>query len=346
MKQLLTQAIAAGASDLHLTAGAPPLLRVHGGIELMDADALQSEDIKALVYPLLNDAQIESLEDKLELCFSLSVLEQGYFRVNLYYHRGAVEAAIRIGLIEPKSADELGLPAALMEMTRRPNGLILIAGATGQGKTTTFNTMIDFVNRERRCKINTVEDPVEYQHKNLRSIVVQQELFTDTWAFDSALRHILRQDPDIIGVGEMRDLETIRAAVTAAETGHLVIATLHTSDAAQTVHRIVDVFPPDQQAQIRIQLADSLVGIINQNLLPRADIPGRVLAYELLIANEAVRNLIRENKLNQLVNVITTGRRDGMVVVDDMIRDYYEQGVITYDTALTAVQNPKAFQKK
>jgi twitching motility protein PilT len=244
-------------------------------------------------------------------------------------------------MLEMKPIEELGLSPTLGELTRRPNGLILITGPTGHGKTTTFNALIDFINRERRCKIITIEDPVEYLHRNIRSIVVQQELYTDCLSIHGALIHILRQDPDIIGVGEMREIETISGAITAAETGHLVLATLHTNDCAQTIHRIVDVFPPSRQEQIRVQVSASLVAIFNQKLLPQADRAGRIPVYELLVANEAVRNLIRENKVHQLQNIIQTGKTLGMSTMDEHIRDFYQQGIITYDTALSNVKDPR-----
>jgi twitching motility protein PilT len=346
MRELLEKAVKAGASDLHLTTGAPPFLRVNGEIILMDAEPLSPLHTKRLIYGILNENQRQKIEKDLELCFSMNLSELGYFRVNVYYQRGNIEAAVRIGMLEMKSFEELGLPEVLMDMVRRPHGLLLITGPTGQGKTTTFNALIDFINRERRCKIITVEDPVEYVHRNIRSIVVQQELNTDTKSFHRALIHILRQDPDMIGVGEMRDLETISATMTAAETGHLVIATLHTNDCTQTMHRIVDVFPPHQQEQVRVQLAASLVGIINQKLLPRVDKKGRVLAYESLTATDAVRNLIRENKLQHVYSTIMTGREFGMLTMDETIKNFYQKGIISYDTARSNLRDPRAIETK
>ena len=343
MRKLLEKAVALQASDLHLTTGAPPFIRLHGEIILMDEPVLTPELNSRLICGLLTDTQKRKVEQDLELCFSLNLPELGYFRVNVYFQRGNLEAAIRIGMVEIKSIEELGLPPVLRELVRRPTGLILVTGPTGQGKTTTFNAVIDCINQEERCKIITIEDPVEYIHRNVRSIIVQQEVYTDAKSFHRALVHILRQDPDIIGVGEMRDLETISAAVTAAETGHLVIATLHTNDCAQTIHRIVDVFPPHQQEQIRVQLASTLIAVINQRLLPRLDKQSRVLAYELMIATEAVRNLIRENKLQMLHNVIQTGKREGMVMLDEMLKDYYDRGVISYDTFMSNVKDAKRF---
>jgi len=343
LRKLLEKAVALQASDLHLTTGAPPFVRLNGEIILMDEPVLTPELNARLILGILNDVQKRKIEQDLELCFSMSLPDLGYFRVNVYYQRGNLEAAIRIGMAEIKSIEELGLPPALRELARRPTGLILVTGPTGQGKTTTFNALIDAINYEERSKIITIEDPVEYIHRNVRSIIVQQEVYTDAKSFHRALGHILRQDPDIIGVGEMRDLETISAAVTAAETGHLVIATLHTNDCAQTIHRIVDVFPPHQQEQIRVQLASTLLAVINQRLLPRLDKKSRVLAYELMVATEAVRNLIRENKLQMLHNVIQTGKREGMVMLDEMLKDYYDRGVISYDTFMSNVKDAKRF---
>jgi twitching motility protein PilT len=242
---------------------------------------------------------------------------------------------------EVKNLDELGLPPIVAELTRKPTGLILITGPTGSGKTTTFNSMIDLINRDRRAKIITVEDPIEFVHPNKRSIVVQQEVHTDTHSFGKALIHILRQDPNVIGVGEMRDLETISTALTAAETGHLVISTLHTPDAPQTVERIIDVFPSQQQTQVRMMLASSLVAVVSQALLPRVDIEGRILACEIMVCDQAVRNIIRENKLQLLYNVIVTGQAHGMQTMDLSLKNLYQRGIITYDTAATMSKNPE-----
>jgi twitching motility protein PilT len=346
MMRLLEKAVKAGASDLHLTTGAPPFLRVNGEIILMNEEALTAEINKKMIYSLLNEVQVKKLEQDLQLCFSLSVPQLGYFRVNPYFHRGRVEAAVRVGMLEVKTLEQLGLPPILGEAIRKPNGLVLITGPTGQGKTTTFNALINVINREKRCKIITVEDPVEYVHRNIRSIVVQQELYTDTRSFHQAVIHILRQNPDIIGIGEMRDLETTAAALTAAETGHLVIATLHTNDCSQTVHRIVDMFPPHQQEQIRVQLAACLIIIINQKLLPRADKKGRILVYEILVSNDAVRNIIRENKLQQLQIAMATGKAIGMVEMDETIRNFYQRGLITYDTALSNARDQRKIESK
>ena len=338
---LLKLAIQKNASDVYIMAGTPPVLRVYGEIIVTDFEPLTSSQSEELIFKDLPPEKKQYLEEEQQLCYSLKVPDVGYFRIAIYYEQGTVGASIRVGMVEIKTLEVLGLPPVVAELTRRPSGLILITGPTGSGKTTTLNSMMDMINRERRCKIIMVEDPIEYVHENKRSIVVQQEVLTDTKSFSRALVHLLRQDPNVIAVGEMRDLETISTALTAAETGHLVISTLHTSDAPQTVDRIIDVFPPDQQTQIRMQLANSLEAVISQQLLPRVDREGRVLACEIMISNAAVRNIIRENKIQTLPNVILTGQREGMQTMDSCLKNLYQQGIITYDTALTRAASPE-----
>ncbi len=337
---LLKLAVDKEASDLHLMAGIAPVLRVNGEIILTDFEPLTPALAEELILKHIPQEKREKLEEELQLCYSMTVPDLGYFRIAIYYEQGTLGAAIRIGVTKIRSLEELGLPANIAELLRRPSGLILITGPTGCGKTTTLNSMIDQINCEQRCKIIMVEDPIEYVHANKRSIVVQQEVYTDTKSFGRALVHILRQDPNVIAVGEMRDLETISTALTAAETGHLVISTLHTSDAAQTVDRIIDVFPSGQQEQIRTQLANALLAVISQQILPRVDCEGRVLATEIMIANAAVRNLIRDNKGEQLPNVITTGQSSGMHTMDSSLKKLYQQGIITYDTAISIARFP------
>lgn len=338
--ELLKLAVSSKASDLHLIAGVSPVLRIDGEILLTDAEPLTPEQAAALILEGLPEEKRAARERDLQLCYSLKLPDLGYFRIAVYYEQGTLGAAIRVGMTEIRTLEELGLPPVVADLSRKPSGLIVITGPTGSGKTTTFNSVIDLINRERRCKIVIVEDPIEYVHSNKRSIVVQQEVLTDTRSFAQALIHILRQDPNVIGVGEMRDLETISTALTAAETGHLVISTLHTPDAPQTVDRIVDVFPPAQQEQIRLQLANSLEAIIAQQLLPRVDRPGRVLATEVLIATPAVRNIIRENNLASLYSVIETGKAEGMQTMDACLKDLYQKGIITYDMAATRAKYP------
>ena len=342
---LLKLAIQKNASDLHIISGVPPVLRVYGEIIVCNVEPLTPAKAEELILKDLPPAKKQILEQELQLCYSLKVPDVGYFRIAIYYEQGTLGAAIRVGMAEIRSLEALGLPAVVPELTRRTSGLILITGPTGSGKTTTLNSMMDLINRERRCKIIMVEDPIEYVHSNKRSIVVQQEIGTDTKSFSCALIHLLRQDPNVIGVGEMRDLETISTALTAAETGHLVISTLHTQDAPQTVDRIIDVFPPDQQTQVRMQLANTLEAVISQQLLPRIDREGRVLASEIMLATPAVRNVIRENKVQSLPNIITTGMRQGMQTMDSCLKNLYQQGIITYDTALTRAINPEDLRR-
>ena len=341
---LLREATALNASDLHLVSDLAPVVRIFGDIQTLRYPAISSDEIKQIIYRILTDEQIAKFEAEWQLCFSLNLEDIGYFRVNVYYHRRRVEAAIRIGSLQARTAEELGLPPVVVDLINHANGLLLLTGPTGAGKTTTFNSLIDRINRERRAKIITVEDPIEYIHQNYRSIVIQQEVKSDVKSFASALIHILRQDPDVIGIGEMRDLETISTALTAAETGHLVIATLHTNDASRTVHRIIDVFPSHARSQVRTQLSASLLGIISQQLLPRVDGDGRVLACEVLVANEAVRNVIREDKIQMMPNVILTGQRHGMQLMDKALLDLYQQGIISYDVGLSKAYDPKLFK--
>jgi len=336
---ILRRAIDQKASDVHLTVGLPPVFRIDGELIATSDRPLQPDDTVELIYGVLTQGQREEFEREWQLCVSIFLPEIGHFRVTVYYHQGNVESAIRVCPLSLRSPQELGLPAVVDRMVDKRSGLILITGPTGSGKTTTFNCLIDMINRRRRCKIITVEDPVEYVHDNRMSIIVQQQVHADTRSFSQALVHILRQDPDVIGVGEMRDLETISTAITAAETGHLVLATLHTPDAAQTVDRIVDAFPGDEQQQILTQIACCLQAIVAQQLLPRVDREGRVLATEVLISSPAVRTQIRERKTTQIRSTIEMGRAEGMHTMDRALRDLYQQGIITYDTAVSHAVN-------
>ncbi len=340
MLDLLKAAVQKDASDIHIMAGCPPVLRVHGEIIVANMEPLSADQASELILSDLSDERKYQLKEEMQLCYSQSVKDLGYFRIAVYYEQGTIGASIRVGMREVKSLEELGLPPIVAELTRKPSGIILITGPTGSGKTTTFNSMIDLINRDRRCKIITVEDPIEYVHPNKRSIIVQQEVLTDTPSFSKALIHILRQDPNVIGVGEMRDLETIQTALTAAETGHLVISTLHTPDAPQTVERIIDVFPPQQQNQVRLMVANTLRAVISQRLLPRVDKDGRILASEIMICTPAVQNIIRENKIQMLNNTISTGQSIGMQTIDSALQNLYQQGIITYDTAITNAKYP------
>lgn len=284
IRDLLLLAIEKKASDLHLTDNEPPVLRIDGKLHRTSMQALTKQDLKRMIYGALTNPQKEMFEKDLELDFSLAPPGLDRFRVNVHMQKGSVEAAFRrVPLAIPKM-EELGLPAIAIELARKPNGLVLVTGPTGVGKTTTLATMIDLINEERECLIVCIEDPIEFVHSNKKSIIKQREVYSDTQSFAEALRHALRQDPNVIVVGEMRDLETISTTLTAAETGHLVLATLHTPDAPQTVERIIDVFPPHQQQQVKLQLADCLQGVISQLLLPRASGQGRILATEIMIA--------------------------------------------------------------
>ncbi len=328
------------ASDLHLVAGVPPAFRVNGEIIIADEDALTEEQITAMSDSLLNEQQRKKFEQEWELCISLLHSVAGRVRVTFYRRNNHPEMSFRFCGERVASREELGLPPKLDELARRPNGLVLITGPTGAGKTTTLNYLVDLINCERRCKIVTIEDPIEFVHQNKRAIVVQQEVLTDVHSFNRALIHVLRQDPDVIVVGEMRDHEAIATALTAAETGHLVLATMHSPNVSHAMERIIGVFEGNAQRQIILQLANSLQGIISQDLLPAADRTRRVLACEMLVANGAIRNMIRENQLHQLENALQTGRKDGMVLMDNCLYDLYCKCLITYDTAVSRARHP------
>ena len=333
------------ASDLHLVAGVPPAFRVNGEIILADEDALTEEDITEMMNALLNEQQRAKFEQDWELCISLLHSAAGRVRVTFYRRDGHPEMSLRFCGDRIASRQELGLPPQIDDLARRPNGLVLITGPTGAGKTTTLNYLVDLINSERRCKIVTIEDPVEFVHQNKRAIVVQQEVLTDVRSFNRALVHVLRQDPDVIVVGEIRDHEAILTALTAAETGHLVLATMHSPNTAHALERIVGVFEGNMQRQIVLQLANALQGIIAQELLPAADRTRRVLAYELLIANSAIRNLIRDGQLHHMENTMQTSRKEGMVLMDNCLYDLYCKCLITYDTAMSRARNPERIRK-
>jgi twitching motility protein PilT len=339
MAQILSLARKENASDIHIVAGLPPMYRINGEIILADRPPLTRDDTSELALGLLNKEQLQVFKDKWQLCCSIYEQDLGRFRVSLYYHAGNPELAIRPIMDHVRTRQELLLPEEVEHFCRLSHGLMLITGPTGSGKTTTLNYMIDLINSERRCKIITIEDPVEYVHHQKKAIIVQQELYTDVKTFSSALVHVLRQDPDVICVGEMRDLETTGTALTAAETGHLVIATCHTPNAVQTVERIVSIFPENQQPQIYTQLASCLKAILAQRLVPSVNKKGRKLATELLIMNPAARKHIRDKELHQLRSVIQTGRKLGMHTADDSLIALYEAGEISYDTALNNAED-------
>ena len=342
LKSVLKIASEKKASDLHITAGSVPVVRIDGRlIPLSDFEKLNSDDCKRLIYAILNDKQKASFERELELDFSLEIQGLNRFRVNVHMQRGSVEAAFRLVPLRIKAMEELGLPPVVLDLSRKTQGLVLVTGPTGVGKTTTLAAMVNLINSERQAIIIVVEDPIEYVHPNKRSIIKQREVYADTKSFANALVHALRQDPNVIVVGEMRNLETISTALTAAETGHLVLATLHTPDAAQTVDRIIDVFPPYQQQQVKIQLAGTLQGVISQQLLPRKDRGGRVLATEVMVATAAVRNLIREQETEQLLTHIQTGLQYGMHTMDKSLKTLFQKGIISEETFRTYIRNPE-----
>jgi twitching motility protein PilT len=318
------------ASDVHITPGMPPALRVNGRIKpFADFPKMTPQDTREIVYSVLNDSQRKRFENERQLDFSYAIPGLARFRVNVFFQRGSISAAFRLIPNEIQSLEDLGLPAPLNDFTRRPRGFVLVTGPTGSGKSTTLASMVDLINREREDHILTIEDPIEFLHRHKRCIVNQREIGADATDFATALRAALREDPDVILVGEMRDLETISTALTAAETGHLVFATLHTQSTAQTVDRIIDVFPPHQQHQVRMQLSIALQGIVTQQLLERADGSGRVCATEVLVPNPAIRNLIREGKTHQIYSALQTSGAQGMQTMDADLAQLVRKGTVT-----------------
>lgn len=333
--ELLKLMIEKDASDLHITTGSPPRLRIDGRLVPIDHPVLTPGDTKSLCYSILTDSQKHRFEQANELDFSFGLKALSRFRGNIFMQRGAVAGAFRNVPFSVRTFEDLGLPEILNELSKKPRGLILITGPTGCGKSTTLSAMIDRINSERNSHIVTIEDPIEYLHTHKKSLVNQREVETDTESFKSALRYILRQDPDVVLIGEMRDLETIDAALRVAETGHLTLATLHTNSAIQTINRIIDVFPPHQQEQIRVQLSFVLEGIIAQYLIPRKSGQGRVLCSEVLIPTNAVRNLIREDKIHQIYSIMQTGQsHSGMQTMNQSLFDLYSRNLISYDECL------------
>jgi twitching motility protein PilT len=344
--ELLEIVLERGASDLHLTAGAPPTIRVHGDlIRLVDYPILSPRALQGMIYAILPQKMRERLEQELELDMSYALPGKARFRVNVYYQRDSLGAAFRLIPYEIKSVESLGLPSVVADLARYPRGFVVVTGPTGSGKSTSLAGMVDIVNRERSAHIMTVEDPIEFLHKHQQCIVNQREVGADTHSFAQALKHVLRQDPDVILVGEMRDLETISTAITAAETGHLVFATLHTQDAPQTIDRIIDVFPPHQQQQVRVQLATTLQGVVTQQLLQAVDGRSRAVACEVLICTPAVRNLIREGKVHQIYSIMQAGGRFGMQTMDQALANLVKEGKVTQQLAYERSHDPEELNR-
>jgi len=341
---LLTEMVARNASDLHLSVGAAPAIRVKGELERLELDPLTAEDTQQLLYRILSTEQQKQIEVKRQLDLSHAVPGLARFRVNVYFQRDALGAAFRMIPEELKTLEELGLPASLAELAAKPRGLVLVTGPTGSGKSTTLAAMIDEINRSRTDHILTIEDPIEFVHRHKGCIVNQREIGPDATSFAEALRAALRQDPDVILLGEMRDLETISTALTAAETGHLVLGTLHTQSAPGTIDRIIDVFPAEQQEQVRIMLAGSLQGVVTQALLPTADGQGRTAALEILLPDDAVRNLIRQGKVEQVYSVMQTSTGRGMMTMEQSLAELVLRRVITLATALECSSRAEQLQ--
>jgi len=345
LHELLKTMVERGSTDLHLTTNTPPVIRIDGRLDRLPMPPLTAPETKRLAYSVLTDAQKHRLEETLELDFSFGVRGLARFRANVFFQRGAIAAAFRRIPYEILGFRELGLPAVVEPLCDKPRGLVLVTGPTGSGKSTSLAAMIDKVNAEKPLHIVTIEDPIEYLHTHKTAMVNQRELHADTLSYSNALRSVLREDPDVVLVGEMRDLETIEAALQIAETGHLTFATLHTNSAPQTINRIIDVFPEHQQAQVRAQLSFVLEGIICQSLLPRAGGKGRVLACEVLVPNAAVRNLIREDKIHQIYSTMQSGQlKHGMQTFNQSLATLYQRRLITLDTALSYSSNQDELQ--
>jgi twitching motility protein PilT len=341
LHQLLKAMVEKGASDLHITTGSPPQLRIDGKLVPLKTGALSPVETKQLCYSILTDAQKHKFEEESELDLSFGVKSLSRFRANVFMQRGAVAGAFRTIPFKILSFSELGLPAVVSDLAKKPRGLILVTGPTGSGKSTTLASIVDKINTDRHEHIITIEDPIEYLHPHKNCIVNQREIGADTMSFKKALKHILRQDPDVVLIGEMRDLETIEAALVISETGHLAFATLHTNSAVQTINRILDVFPPHQQPQVRAQLSFVLEGVLTQNLLPRAGGPGRVLAIEVMVPNPAIRNLIREDKIHQIYSQMQMGQtKFGMQTFNQSLAILFNKHLITIEEALGRSSDP------
>ena len=339
--EILLEVLERGASDLHIAVGLPPMIRSNGKLHAFSAEPMSANRTRELIYSILTQEQRQRLETDWEIDFSYSFPGKARFRVNAFFQRNSLGAAFRLIPVNIKSLGELGLPKALHGFCTKPRGFILVTGPTGSGKSTTLAAIIDEINQSRQEHIMTIEDPIEFLHGHKNCVINQREVGADTQSFARALRSVLRQDPDVILIGEMRDLETIQTALTAAETGHLVFATLHTQDAPQTIDRMIDVFPPHQQEQIRVQIASTIQGIVAQQLLPRRDARGRVVACEILMPTPAVRNLIREGKTHQIYTVMQTGTKHGMQTMDYALADLVRRNLISREMADQRSSNPE-----
>ncbi len=346
LEEILKIAKVAGASDVHLTVGIPPKMRVNGDLLNMDFPKMLPPDTEAVADEIMNERQKEIFTERGEFDMSFSIPNLGRYRVNAYHQRGSIALAFRLVDTQVPSPESLGIPESVVELSQRKRGLVLVTGPTGSGKSTTLAAIIDQINKTRDAHVITLEDPIEYLHQHQMSMVNQREIGIDSGSYANALRAALREDPDVILVGEMRDFETISVAITAAETGHLVLSTLHTIGAASTVDRVIDVFPPHQQQQIRIQLANVLEAVISQQLVPTSDNKGRVAAFEVMHANHAVRNLIREGKSHQLMSVIQTNRKLGMITMDEALTQLYYSGKISKESAIEFAQDVEGMEIK
>lgn len=347
IKEMLHLMVENNASDLHLIMGIPPSFRIDGELGSLGKQALTAADLNMFLSEIVEgEKTIKKFLEEKELDFGYELKEQGRFRVNVYFQRNSIALAIRLIPINVPKIEDLNLPLSLKELTRKPHGLILVTGPTGSGKSTTLASMIDVVNNEQSVHIVTVEDPIEYVYNSKKCLISQREVGEDTNSFPAALKHVLRQDPDVILIGEMRDLETMQAAITAAETGHLVFSTLHTTNASHTIDRIIDVFPPYQQSQVRSQLSTTLQAVISQRLLKRADAKGRVAATEMLIATPAIRNLIREGKTHQVYSAIETGQENGMHTMEQSLNDLVRKRMIEWDDAHAIASVPESIKQQ
>ena len=346
IEELLRDLVGRDASDLHLKAGQPPIMRIHGVLRRSEHPALSAGETQTLLHSVLNEERKEKLYENRELDLSYSIKGLARFRVNMFWQRHRLGAVFRVIPYKIRTIDDLRMPQVCKKLALRPRGLILVTGPTGSGKSTSLAAMIHHINTHQRCHVMTIEDPIEYVHEDLMSIINQRELGTDTFKFSDAMKHVMRQNPDVILVGEMRDLETIQMAITAAETGHLVLSTLHTVDAAQTIDRIVDVFSPSQQAQIRTQLSVTLQGIVSQTLIPTRDGAGRVAAFEAMVVTPSIRTLIRDGKTHQLYLDIQTGGELGMQTLDADLLKVVKDGLVEYELAYAKCSQPHDFHRR